>query len=251
MVASTTPPTGGYAPDGALASSAQIYGPFDVFVDGSDNVFIADLGNNFDGNGNPDVQAGQPPNNNVVREVLNADGTIHTVAGLVTLVGGVPTGQYTPVVASGPAAVGTALNEPKGCTSMARKATSTSAIRSTRSFVRFRAATSASSLGTLGHRRVLWRWRRRGQSARPSSFPAGTFVDSNGNILISDDGSNAVREVPSTSGGGADGQRHLHRRGQRPRVFAGGDAATATTGELNTPQQVSPSTPRATATRRG
>jgi sugar lactone lactonase YvrE len=228
--AGTTPPTGGYAPDGALASSAQIYGPFDVFVDGSDNVFIADLGNNFDGNGNPDVQAGQPPNNNVVREVLNADGTIHTVAGLVTLVGGVPTGQYTPVVASGPA-VGTALNEPKG---LYVDGTGNLYFCDTVNQVIRKVSGGNISVvaGTLGHHG----YSGDGGAATSATltFPAGTFVDSNGNILISDDGSNAVREVPSTSGGGMTAN-DIYTVAGNGHVSFGGDAATATTGELNTP----------------
>ena len=79
-----TPPVGGYATDNAAVTGA-IYGPFDVFVDGANNVFFTDLGNNFDENGNPNTQTGTPPpphNNNVVREVFASDGTIHTVAGV-------------------------------------------------------------------------------------------------------------------------------------------------------------------------
>jgi hypothetical protein len=74
-----TPPTGGYGADGTPAITAPIYGPFDVFVDSHNNVFFADLGNNFPPAG---PNKNPPPfNNNVIREILASDGTIHTVAG--------------------------------------------------------------------------------------------------------------------------------------------------------------------------
>src|SRR5262249_26017822 len=41
------PPTAGYGADGSAALGAALNGPFDVFVDSHNNVFIADLGNNF------------------------------------------------------------------------------------------------------------------------------------------------------------------------------------------------------------
>jgi sugar lactone lactonase YvrE len=53
----------GYAGDGAAATSAQLYGPLGVFVDGSGNVFIGDS------------------LNDAVREVSASTGNIQTVAG--------------------------------------------------------------------------------------------------------------------------------------------------------------------------
>jgi sugar lactone lactonase YvrE len=73
------PPTGGLGLDGSAAVTAPIYGPFDVYVDSHNNVFFADLGNNFPPAG-PNMNP-PPFNNNVIREVLASDGTIHTVAG--------------------------------------------------------------------------------------------------------------------------------------------------------------------------
>ncbi len=74
------PPAPGYGPDNTPAIGAALNGPFDVFVDTADNVFIADLGN-------PGTTS-----NNVVREVpattpqtfpfAMAVGNIYTVAGM-------------------------------------------------------------------------------------------------------------------------------------------------------------------------
>src|SRR5207247_3151110 len=55
--------TKGGGGDGGPATSAQLNGPFDVAVDGSGNVFIADSGNQR------------------IREVVASTGTIQTVAG--------------------------------------------------------------------------------------------------------------------------------------------------------------------------
>jgi hypothetical protein len=73
------PPAPGYGPNDTPAIGAALNGPFDVFVDAADNVFIGDLGN-------PGTVS-----NNVVREVPAttaqtfpfpiAVGNIHTVAG--------------------------------------------------------------------------------------------------------------------------------------------------------------------------
>jgi hypothetical protein len=53
----------GYSGDGGLATSAELNGPADVFVDTAGNIFIADSGNNR------------------IREVVAATGMIQTVAG--------------------------------------------------------------------------------------------------------------------------------------------------------------------------
>ncbi len=65
-----------------LPSRRALYGPFDVSVDASHPTtsIIADLGNNFDPNGTRPHTTG-PMNNNVIREILGADGTIIRVAG--------------------------------------------------------------------------------------------------------------------------------------------------------------------------
>lgn len=55
--------TGAFAGDGGPATSAQLYNPNGLFIDGSGNIFFADS------------------QNNVVREILASNGNIQTVAG--------------------------------------------------------------------------------------------------------------------------------------------------------------------------
>jgi sugar lactone lactonase YvrE len=232
--AAPNPPTGGYAADGSAAATGQIYGPFDVFVDANNNVFIADLGNNFGPDGTPDTQAGQPPNNNVVREVLATDGTIHTVAGVVTLVAGVPTGQYPPstgAVASGTATT-VALNEPKG---LSVDSTGNLYFCDTVSQVIRKVAGGNISVvaGTLGQ----GGYSGDGHAATSATltFPAGTFVDATGDLFISDDGSNALRIVPLLSNDGSYLLNNIYTFAGNGHLSFSNDGAGATATELNTP----------------
>ncbi len=196
-------PVAGYGLDGSAAVNAPLNGPFDVFVDPSGNVFIADLGNNFDPNtGQPDNQAG-PPNNNVIREVLASDGTIHTIAGVITQVAGVWTGQYPNIAPQGPpvasgGALTVALNEPKGlsmdtsgnlyfCDAVSqviRKVTAPGTGGSQISVV-------AGTLGAGG-----FNGDTHAATSANLSFPAGSTVDSSNILYIADVVNNAVRVVP-------------------------------------------------------
>ncbi|HUE43533.1 MAG TPA: choice-of-anchor D domain-containing protein [Candidatus Sulfotelmatobacter sp.] len=228
------PPAGGYAADGSAALGGAIYGPFDVFVDASNNVFFSDLGNNFGADGTPDTQVGQPPNNNVVREVLAANGHIQTVAGLVTMVAGVPTGQYVPAVASGPA-VGTALNEPKG---ISVDASGNLYFCDTLNQVIRKVAAGNMTVvaGTLGQHGYTGD--THAATSATLTFPAGTFIDPSGNLYISDDGSNAVRIVPLLANDGSFLLNNIYTLAGNGHLSFGGDNATATAGELNTPAAV-------------
>jgi sugar lactone lactonase YvrE len=96
------PPAVGYAPNGTATVGAALNGPFDVFVDSHDNVFIADLGN-------PGTTG-----NNVVREVPATAQTspFAMVAGDIYTIAGVQ-GQAGPPT-SGVAATAAKLNGPEG-----------------------------------------------------------------------------------------------------------------------------------------
>jgi sugar lactone lactonase YvrE len=93
------PPAFGYAANGAPTVGAALNGPFDVFVDSHDNVFIADLGN-------PGTTG-----NNVVREVPAATGGGMTAGSIYTVAG--VQGQAGPSV-SGVSAITAKLNGPEG-----------------------------------------------------------------------------------------------------------------------------------------
>ena len=218
------PPAGGYAPDNSPAVTGALYGPFDVFVDASNNVFIADLGNNFGADGTPNTQTGQPLNNNVIREVLAADGTIHTVAGIAQ--------QYpNPAPVASGVATAVALNEPKGLSvdSLGNLYFCDTLTQVIRKVSGGNISVYAGTLGSGGYS---------GDNGPATSgkisFPAGTFVDTTGNLFIADDVNNAIREVPATTGGGLTALDIYTFAGNGHLSF-GGDNATATTGQLNTP----------------
>ena len=219
---------------------ARFYGPFDVFVDGANNVFFTDLGNNFDENGNPNTQTGTPPpphNNNVVREVFASDGTIHTVAGVQ--------GAYPNVAPNGPpVASGTAtlvvLNEPKGlsmdsagnlyfCDAV------TQVIRKVQSW---RGGSQISVVaGTLGAHGFSGD--THAATSATFTFPAGSFIDGSGVLYIADVGSNAVRVVPlsgSFTGSGVTvAQNFINTIAGNGKLSYGGDGLAAAVAELNSP----------------
>ncbi len=196
------------------------------------------MGNNFTPGGTPDQETGNNvPNNNVVREITGTNGIINTVAGLITTVGGIPTGQYTPAVASGPA-VGTAVNEPKGLSmdsagnlyfcdavnQVVREVTTPGVAGSQMTTV----------AGTLGHSGFSGD----GHTATSATltYPAGSFIAPTAGVLyIADVGSNAVRIVPLTSNEGSFLLGDIYTLAGNGHLSFGGDNAFATSGELNTP----------------
>ncbi len=219
--AAPNPPTGGYGADGSPAISAKIYGPFDVFVDVNNNVYFTDLGNNFGADGTPNTQVGQPLNNNVVRMISATTGNILTVAGSVGLYGSVPTGPATT----------TAINQPKG---LSVDATGDIFFCDAVNQVIRKVSAGAMSVyaGTITHGGFS------GDNGPATSatltFPAGTFLDGSGNLFIADDGSNAIREVPSTTGGGKTAL-DIYTIAGNGHLSYGGDGAAASAGELNAP----------------
>jgi sugar lactone lactonase YvrE len=240
-------PVAGYGLDGSAAVNAPLNGPFDVFIDPSGNVFIADLGNNFDPNtGQPDNQPG-PPNNNVIREVLASDGTIHTVAGVITQVAGVWTGQYPNIAPQGPpvasgAALTIALNEPKGLsmdavgnlyfcdavTQVVRKVTAPGTVGSQISVV-------AGTLGAGG-----FNGDTHAATSANLSFPAGSFVNPvASDLYIADVVNNAVRVVPMSvtfvEFGKTVAVNNIDTIAGNGHLSYGGDNSAANLVELNAP----------------
>jgi sugar lactone lactonase YvrE len=223
---SPNPPAFGYAANGSPAIGAALNGPFDVFVDSHDNVFIADLFN-----------PGSTPNN-VIREVpattvgAMTAGHIYTVAG----VPGAP-GTYsaTPVVATA-----AFLNNPEGIfvdasgniffadsnNQVIREvAGSTPGTGMTAGFVYVVAGSGPASKGYAGDG---------GPAIDASlSFPAGTLVDSTGSIYIADQVSNAFRQVTSSTGNYT--TETIDTFAGNGHFSYGGDGALAVDGQLNNP----------------
>jgi sugar lactone lactonase YvrE len=231
------PPAAGYGANGTAANGAALNGPFDVFVDTHDNVFVADLGNNFQHD--PLL----PVNNNVIREVpatpqtyplpaMNA-GAIYTIVGTQ--------GQYghttSPATGPGLPAIGSLLSGPVGIyvdasgnlffadqgNQVIREVPAIATTGMTPGDI-YDVAGTAGQRGYAGDG---------GLAIHASlSFPAGTYVDSTGSIYIADSSSEATRLVTSGTGNYQTetistfaGNGHIS--------FAGGTPAT--NAELNTP----------------
>jgi sugar lactone lactonase YvrE len=218
-------PAFGYSPDGTAAQGALINGPFDVAVDASDNVFFADLGNNFNPDGTPGTS---PANNNVIRVVLAAGSTVHTVAGKVGLYG----------ADNNVLATNAAINQPKGLSfdltgNLYFCDTVNQVIRKVSPSI---GGTISVVAGTLGHSGFSGD----GHAATIAtlSFPAGTTVDGNGNLYIADEDSNALRVVPAVAFaafGATVAQGNIGTLAGNGHASYGGNGAVATSGELNTP----------------
>lgn len=223
-------PASGYQTDGMLAKGGGVYGPFDVVVDSHDNVYFADLGNNFDANNNPDpAGSGLPNNNNVVREVPAVDGTVHTVAGVPFTYSANPPAAYG-------AALTTPLNQPKGL-SIDPAGNLYFCDAANQVVVKVSGGNLTVVAGTAGHSGFAGD----GHAATSAnlSFPAGSTIDANGNLFIADVDSNAIRIVPllanytvSTPNVLLNNIATLAGNGH---ASYGGDGAAVTAAELNSP----------------
>ena len=232
------PPAGGYGANNTAARGAALWGPFDVFVDAHDNVFIADLGNNFPPSGIPDPTL--PPNNNVVREVPATAQTIPfaMIAGDIYTVAGVQAsnGHTTGIVAT------TALlNGPKGIF-VDSHGNLFFADGGNQVIREVAGPTPGTGMATGSIYDVAGHFPNKGYAGDgfPAidgrvalSFPSGTFVDPTGSIFIADSNSNAIRQVASNT---SDYTTELISTFAGNGHFSfGGDGALAIDGELNSP----------------
>jgi sugar lactone lactonase YvrE len=235
-----TPPTGGYGANGTPAITAPIYGPFDVFVDSHDNVFFADLGNNFPPAGPNKNPA--PFNNNVIREVPSTTtvtppmtaGDVYTVAGVpgVAGVGHTTTTSTTQVLAT--AAL---LNGPVGIYVDA----SGNLFFADRGNHVVREVPAATANGMIAGDiyDVAGNFPNRGYSgdggaadAESLNSPSGTALDSMGNLLIADQVNDRARKVVPNAGDYATGIISTSA-GNGFASFS--NAATALAGQLDSP----------------
>ncbi len=225
-----TPPSnnGGFSADGTLAQVAALYGPFDVFVDTTvtpNNVYYTEIGNNYNPDGS--LPTTGPTNNNIIREILGADDTIHTVAGKQGVFG----------ADNNVAAVGAAINEPKG---LSVDAAGNIFFADQVNHVIREVPKATGVIGVVAGHLGANNSGYAGDGNPAASalvsltFPSGTLVDAAGNIYIADQDSDAVRLVPSTTGGGKT-SGDIYTVAGNGRLSFGGDGAAATHGELNTP----------------
>lgn len=157
--------TAGYLGDNAAATSAEMRGPTGVYVDAPGNIFIADKGNN------------------VIREVTIANGNITTVAGNGTagILG--DNGPATSAQLNGPSGVRTDSNGDifiaDTNNSLVREVTAGNSI------IKTVAGNGVPGFAGDGSQAVFAQLSR----------PRGVFLDSAGDIFISDSGNSRVRDV--------------------------------------------------------
>ncbi len=186
------PPAVGYAANGTATVGAALNGPFDVFVDPSNNVFIADLGN-------PNTTSNQ-----VIREVPATAQTspFAMVAGEIYTVAG--TKQVSGPATSGVVATSATLNGPEGLFVDANGNLFFSDIGN--QVIREVAGKTPSTGMTTGDIYTVAGNGNQGYSgdgglALSASFsnPAGTYVDSTG-LYVADSTDDVIRLVSSTTG---------------------------------------------------
>jgi hypothetical protein len=228
------PPSGGYE-NGMPAISSHVYGPFDVFVDSHDNVFYADLGNNF-----PPAGANKNPapfNNNVIREVPSTTtvtppmtaGNVYTVAGVPGVAGvGHTTGvAATTALLNGPVGIyvdasGNLFFADRG-NHVIREVPVATANGMTAGFI-YDVAGNFPSRGYSGDGGAA--------DAESLNSPSGTALDSTGNLLIADQVNDRVRKVVPNAGDYATGIISTSAGNGSPSFF---NAMPATAGQLDSP----------------
>ncbi len=184
------PPAFGYAANGTPTVGAALNGPFDVFVDSHDNVFIADLGN-------PGTTG-----NNVVREVPAATGGGMTAGSIYTVAG--VQGQAGPPV-SGVSAITAKLNGPEGI--FVDLAGNLFFADNSNHVIREVAGSTpstgmvAGSIYTIAGDGSAGYAGDSGVAIHASlTHPAGTFVDSTGSVFIADSVNDRIRQVSINTG---------------------------------------------------
>jgi sugar lactone lactonase YvrE len=222
------PPAAGVAADNTAALGGALNGPFDVFVDSHNNVFVALVGNPPPGSGTPPAVA------SVVREIPattvgpKTAGNLYTVAGSLTASGyngqnilattallSAPEGLF--VDGSGNLFFADVVNQ------VIREVPATTSGTMTAGNIYdvagMHGAHGESGDGGLAVNATL-------------AFPAGTFVDSTGAIFIADSNDNVIRRVDGSSGIITQFAGNVH-------LSFGGDGGSAVLAELSNPATLS------------
>lgn len=195
--------TAGAGGDGAAATSASLNDPLDVYLDSSNNVYIADH------------------NNNKIREVVKATGNIVTFAG--TGVAGVSPTNPPPL------ATAAKLNGPSG---IFVDSANDVFIADTNNNIVWEVLFSTGRIQPVagnGTRGFVG-------DGSPATFaelslPRGVFVDTTGNIIISDSGNSFIRVVGAASG-------IIQAYAGNGTLSYSGDGQLALSASLNTPNGV-------------
>jgi hypothetical protein len=200
---STPQPTCGYSGDNGPATSAQLSDPFGVFVDSSENIYIADT------------------DNSAIREVAASSQNITTVAGT-----GTACAPDTATCGDGGPAISAQLSSP---TAVFVDPAGDIFIADTFDNRIREVTTSNLNINTVagtGERGYS------GDGAAATSAlldtPYGVFVDASGNIFISDSDNFVIREVAAATG-------NISTIAGNGTAGFSGDGGQSTSAELNSP----------------
>ena len=163
----------GYSGDGGLATSAQLSGPEGIFVDGAENIFIADTGNS------------------VIREVVAGTHNIQTVAGNFAAGAG-----YS---GDGTLATSAQLNDPYG---VVVDSLGNVFIADTNNFVIREVVASTGNIQTVaGNFAKGGGFSGDGGTATSAQLdlPEGVYLDGTGDIFIADTNNSVIRAVNTQS----------------------------------------------------
>ncbi len=189
----------GYSGDGGQATAAEVNFPFDVKLDPSNNIYIADL------------------NNYAVRKVDATTGIITTVAGIGAMGFTGDGGQATAAEMGGAAAV--ALDNVNGLLYIATSTDSRIRVVNISTGI----ITTMAGIGIAGYA---------GDggpaSAAELNIPEGVEVDSAGNVLIADVFNHVIRRIIVSTG-------IINTYAGNGIAGLSGDGGLATAAELNTP----------------
>ncbi len=172
--------TAGFSGEGGPATSAQLNGPTDVFVDSSGNIFIADA------------------NNSVIREIVAATGNINTVAGIPGFAvyngDGIPA---TTAELNGPTGVtvdgsgNIFIAEINGCRIR-------EVVASTGNIQTVAGTTGAGTPGPAPTGNCGYNGNGIAANTAKLNGPSAVVLDSSGNLYLTDQGNYCVRKVAST-----------------------------------------------------
>jgi len=174
-----TPGTSGYAGDGGLATSAQLSNPGAVFVDSSGNIFIADT------------------DNSAIREVVASTGNIQTVAGTPTKT--CDDDSTSPDCGDNGPATSAYLSFPA---SIALDSAGDLFIADTFDHAIRKVSATTGTIQTVAGTIASPGFTGDGGLATNAQLdsPYGVFLDSSGDIFISDTYNEAIREVVAATG---------------------------------------------------
>ena len=208
--------TQGYKGDNGPATSAELYDPFGVYVDGSGNIFIADT------------------DNSVIREVVAGTGNIQTVAGTGTAC----TAFTATECGDGGPATSALLDEPQGvfldsAGDIYIADTYNSVIRKVSAGTGVIAAVAGTYYDWATNDTCQYSGDNGPATSAQLCLPTTIFVDSSSNLFIADTNNSVIREVAAATG-------NITSLAGNNALGAGysGDNGPATSAQLNYPSGV-------------